>query len=550
MSNTFTQLIREDYFDAFTWVPTVQGNLCIKLLKAKALEGLFDKYLVNFEYNPDPSKPFDQTLLVATMIDAEFDQKYWPTDFSGVFRYIIHGTLNFDEDISNFIHRFRPQSIPGIDQDTFDKDIRNSFLGNILILHNENPEIPELEHKFLIKAEELARQNKIFNNKYNNEAASFKELNSLRSELYLEYLKLRKIIGEIERVKDASFYYKEFPKYRDKENQYRVWNFSFLLSEDGLLYLKNDTASTFASDFAFKEDARYSLSRVYKMAAVRVKHLFHQHYHHPKQNDTYITVSNLDQSRDTHSIALNQIRGISKEIIKLKRERNFGFTNIKGISAYADSLSEIFRYRGFITQDFFNQQRNLLKNLRDDAIVLEEKFNGLNKFLARNGIQGTITWFIPICAFLLALVDFSYNESIPDAMIIATIITGIVLPFIIHHIAILSAYKEHYISKVYSWIEIKRDFTRWDTIKRSMNGERIIAKGFRQYLKRQRNRLKNSDPKERSRRNIVIYSILFFVAINCIIAVLILYNRYSDKDDNSSRKQDTEQQVVKDIQEQ
>lgn len=162
-----------------------------------------------------------------------------------------------------------------------------------------------------------------YNDAYNIRAEPIEELLFLRKGLFKDYEELVTDIRTIENQTDDYFYRKDFPYLVEEKWPYRIWKFKILLSEDGLLFLKNTTNDLFSEDIPDTYLRYANMPRIFKMAAVRVKHIFHKHYHHDANSDTFITLTNLNYTKDPQKIALEQIRGPLLEIVKAKRINNF-----------------------------------------------------------------------------------------------------------------------------------------------------------------------------------------------------------------------------------
>lgn len=528
MSSIYTKLVKSDYFDAFTWVPTVQGNLCIKLLDRDNLDGNIDKYLINFETQVDRSKKEVSKFIAATMLTAEFDQKPWPTDFSGVFRCIIRGTINYSPEYLSFQEELT-EAFESSEISTPDLNIlKNSCIGTITFLHNEHPELPSYESKFLRKIATLSEESDTLNKAYNVEALNFGRLADIRNNLFKSYKELEGSIKSIEEQENEDLYLDEFPERRREDNPYRIWKFRFIMSEDGLLLLKNVTESYFNDDIPSNDLAQKTLPRIYKMASVRIKHLFHKHYHHMEKNDTYITVSNLNFSNDPEEIALNQVHGITKEIVKAKRNNNYAFTNFAGISAYADSFITILCKHSFFDTEQEKIQKTLLSNLKNDSVILESENSKIYSFLSRNFVSGLITWYLPLMAFLIAVVGFCFQNGVPKHAIIITLSVGSIVILIIHMLAVLSMYMKVYIPHYWLTIKLKKRSGNFNTIglkhQQETTDPLLYNERFVEYLRRRNRRLRRLKPRGRIILFIAIFSILLVIAIIIlVIAFQILF---------------------------
>ena len=107
MVNRYLPFLNNDYFDAFTWVPTIQGNLYTSVLDRDNIDGQIDKHLVNFKYGGDDLQREISHHLAATFLIADFDRKLWPNPYSGVFRWILRGSINSQADCKEYLDHFR-----------------------------------------------------------------------------------------------------------------------------------------------------------------------------------------------------------------------------------------------------------------------------------------------------------------------------------------------------------------------------------------------------------------------------------------------------------
>jgi hypothetical protein len=334
MASPYPRFLTSGYFDAFSWVPTIQGNLFTKVLNTDSFDGQIDKHLVNFEFDNRTRPANNSRHIVGTFLIADIDRKPWPNPYSGVFRYILRGSINSGID-SNEFYNSLPDSIKGSDIKEF---VQNSFVGELTILHNEYPDLPRLESEFLEQIRETEALNVEYDTARNEKAENIQGVNARRRLLNDSYMSLVNKVQEIEAQENDRFYRNDFPDSELKSNPYRIWKFRILLSEDGLLLIKNNTVRAFDKYISFTYSQYKKLPRPYKLAVVRVKHIFHKHYHHDTKNDTCITLSDTKIGKNPFEIATEQIRGLLLEIVKSKRIGNFAHIRSKGVIAYTNSL--------------------------------------------------------------------------------------------------------------------------------------------------------------------------------------------------------------------
>ncbi len=201
---TNIKTIFKDY-DAFAWIPSVKGSLSYALIgDAKSLFGDVDKYIVSIN-SYDGLK--SQHHIAATSLLTFNDSKTGP-NYSRTFRYIFCSQINSEEENHNVLK------------------------GRLCILAEVTSFLSNNEVTLLKLFQHLTKLKKEYDNLEKIEAASIEMLAIFRKEMIHIWGKIKIQMDIIE---------------KDKENPRINFCFDVALSRDGILLLKYDRNSKYAS---------------------------------------------------------------------------------------------------------------------------------------------------------------------------------------------------------------------------------------------------------------------------------------------------------------
>jgi hypothetical protein len=390
-------------FDCIGWVPTIRGSLSFNFLDdndiSNDLWGDVDKFFVGFKHYYEHFN--SARYLVASSLLAFKDSKEGE-DYCKVFRFIFRGTVRDKVRQEKFIEKL------GNKKEIKDLFKKNELLvGKLSIVVHPSKKLTEDEIKFLTSLKDLSKKKKKYVKSYYQEAASCDKLQEQREELKQGWEAVEANIKAIEEKTEQG---------KPEENKgNRIYKFDVVLSRDGVLFLKDDTDTKFRSDY-FKEGTASDFTqntpihRVFKTGMHFIKFLFHENYHHKKENDTLLPATNLHPIKhnkgNISKIVKHQIDALLVPIIGVKRT---SFSNFMcdpiGLTLYAQSYVHIFEKQKLI-------QKEEADALRQFIDLQQEEFK---QFSAKNSIiieffltqKNKLAVIAMGLVFLLAAIDIS-----------------------------------------------------------------------------------------------------------------------------------------------
>jgi hypothetical protein len=392
-------------FDAVGWVPTIRGSLSLSLFdNSNSILGDVDKFSIEFKnyYNNFVSSRY----LAASSLFATDDYKVGK-DYCRTFRYVFRGTINDTQRKEEFI------SNNHLDSNFFEN--KDLLIGKLSIIVNVSNNLTGGEIELLKSLKTLSEKKQNFVKEFSQDAVSCERLQQLRNELKRLWDTVEANIKNIETTE----------AYGNP-----IYKFDVVLSKDGILFLKDDTANYLIgknnndTDIFLNDTYRQSntpsdftqnipIHRLFKTAMNYIKFLFHKNYHHKEDDDTFLPATNLYPIRTNpteikiEKIIRHQIEAFLCPITALKRDNFHNFScNPLGIIEYADSFLYVFENNGFISNTdadiihkFIDKQKN------DIEILLSENNTIIGSFLTQKNMLATITVSI---AFLLATMEICY----------------------------------------------------------------------------------------------------------------------------------------------
>ncbi len=394
-----------DSFDCIGWVPTVRGSLSLDLLDSELLLGNLDKYLIKIKkhQNFNTSRYILSSSLV-TYTDSKYDRNLR----SRSFRFFFRGSIN-DKDLQNdFLDRIK---IKEKSENLFKN--KELLIGKLSIVLNlkEKLALHESEVNALNDLKELTDKEIVYQRTHVEKAESLNLLQQQNNELNILHAKAVDSIRKIENLSDCC-------------DNFKVWKFDVLLSRDGILFLRNDTNSFFLKDF-YKEDSasdykkNTQMHRIFKVALTYIKYMFHNHYHHHKDNDSFLPVTNLHPLKKTKNrnvrIINHQIENFLQQITKYKRLEKELNCNPSGISTYAKAFAEVFHINGFMSHD---DRKKLIQFIdiqdTESKIFLNDNFKSKDFFLTQNNYLAAFTIGISFVVLFNLLFRFYFYDSIDN----------------------------------------------------------------------------------------------------------------------------------------
>lgn len=342
------------HYDGIGWIPTIRGCLSLDLIdNAKNILGDVDKYSVKFKtINGLRSAHY----LFASSLQTVNDSKAGD-DYERTFRYIFSGSINNEKNIQAFLrknHLSNDEPLKTYIQEN------GLLMGHLTIIVEYPHKLTTLEVTLLNELKALTKKSDIFQKKFNVEAVSMEELNTIRNQMLRKWKKLKSIARKIEINEERPTY-----------------SFNIALTRDGILLLKDVTRNENKEDFAASGTAddytqNIPLHRLFKTAMNYVKYLFHSNYHHNENHDTYLPSSNLYPAKASGTLNLRQVfrhqlDAFLVPVIKLKRNAFSSYTvEPKGIILYAKAFIRVFEYNKLVP-------RSMTKNAMGHCDVLQKE---------------------------------------------------------------------------------------------------------------------------------------------------------------------------------
>lgn len=383
--------------DCIAWIPTVRGSLSLDLLDARFLLGDTDKYLVEFKHH----KGFvTSRYLLASSLFTFSDSKYYDNIYCRVFRFFFRGSINSKPENNIFCEKFKIENkIPE------DKEL---LTGKLTIVLNLSKNLTDTETKILSSLNNIQGLKGKYQSDYLDKAVSLESLAKQRDNLKEVHDETVTLIKEIENTQE------------DNSN-YRVWNFDVILSRDGILFLKDDTSDVFKKDyFESGTPSDYTnnipIHRCFKTAMTYVKYLFHNHYHHDKNNDSFLPVTNLHPIRQSDNkksrIINHQLEPFLQQITKHKRLAENLKCNPIGISSYARSFIDVFHYNGFIKSKKRNKIHRFIQYQETEAKeFLKDKERKRDFFITQNNLPATLAVGLSFLFVVIAIYNFFIDKD-------------------------------------------------------------------------------------------------------------------------------------------
>lgn len=294
-----------------------------------------------------------------------------------------------------------------------------------------------------------------------------------------------------------------------------------MLSEDGLLFLKNTTEAFFNTDIPTTYQRHANMPRIFKMAAVRVKHVFHKHYHHDPNSDTFITLTNLNYTSDPVKISREQIRGPLLEIVKAKRICSFAHISPKGVIAYTNSLVNILIKNGFMPESHEGITK-FFGNIKEDAGLIESEQRHATDILAEAGsISSFIIWYAPIVSFFILLVQF-FADDPPNSwyLQVSTVVIAALIASFAHNYAVSKRKSRIF---VHSHYLMRKKKDKFPAIKFYTSGnkysEAFISHLIKRFRERERWGSREKQLRIRKRRRVIAAIIISLVILSIYLGL-------------------------------
>lgn len=384
------------HYDAFGWVPTIRGALSLDLFNDSSHRfGDVDAYSAAFKY----IRGFQSThYLAATSYESTHDRKH-SKKFARGFRTFFYGSINNDESLLEF------SSKTGIKTDSSNpaKTFGDIMLGEVIIVNELTKIIPDCEIGAIEAISSL--RNDLSRHKTNSTifAQPFDSLDTSREEMLGDWEKFRRHVSDIKGKSDLP-----------------VYTFDILLTRDGILLIKDTTGPKWIDHFAKPGSSNdyhehIPLPRIFKHVMNYVKFLFHSNYHHKRQHDTYLPVSNLCPLRSRPDgfpgIFRHQIDRFLDPVIHLKRK---GFKDYSiepnGIIEYARSFIHVCHNNSLIDQTTATKELAFLGICQSeiDHITKENK-SVLNTVITQSNPIFIWSGVIAVCAAIIKISLPLYN---------------------------------------------------------------------------------------------------------------------------------------------
>jgi hypothetical protein len=383
--------------DCIAWIPTIRGSLSLDLLDKRFLLGDIDKYLVEFKHQ----KGFESSrYILASSLFTFSDSKYYNNIYCRAFRFFFRGTINCATESTGLCKKLK------IESDIIeDKEL---LIGKLSIVLNLSKNLSETETRTLSCLNHIQGLKDKYQSDYIDKAVSLESLAQQREELKKIY---DDTVVQIKQIEDTTI----------DNPGYRVWKFDVILSRDGILFLKDDTHLTYKKDY-FKEDSpsdytkNIPIHRCFKTVMTYIKYLFHNHYHHDKNNDSFLPVTNLHSARhsaEKYSRIINhQLEPFLQQITKHKRFSKSLSCNPIGISSYAKAFVDIFYYNGFIETEQRDKIHNFIQYQETEAKeFLKDKEKAKDYFITQNNILAAITVGFSFLLATIAIYNFFIDKN-------------------------------------------------------------------------------------------------------------------------------------------
>lgn len=419
-------------FDCFGWIPTIRGSLSLDLLTQKLLLGDTDKYLIEFqEFQNFESSRY----IVGSSLISYSDRKHFSLIRSRAFRFFFHGTIGDKHEIEAFKKKF--SHCEGLSKLLEDKEL---LIGQLSIVLNLSKKLNDDEALALKNLSLLQKQKEKYQDLFVTEAAPLEVLSKQRELLKNRYNTFR---SKLQRIEDSS----------EDNSDFRVWKFDVVLSRDGLLFLRNDTNDAYLNDFYKENTAKdykknMQLHRIFKIAMIYVKYMFHKHYHHDNNNDSFLPVINLHpHSNATKQISKRiinqQLEKFLQQITKYKRIDKNLKSNPIGISCYAKSFVDILSYNELLSPRKRRVFQRFIANQESEAkIYLKDIEKSSDFFFAQNNFIAALTVGISFVLLAVSILRFYFfteaeKESVfsQDARILL-IASAFILGFMLQKTAV------------------------------------------------------------------------------------------------------------------
>lgn len=265
----------------------------------------------------------------------------------------------------------------------------------------------ENEKQLLQSLKHLEDKKKVFQKEFFNKAASCEILQNHRNGLKEQWDTTEAFIKKIE-----STVITDNP----------IYKFDVILSRDGILFLKDDTDSSFRTTYCVENTEsdftqNVPIHRLFKTAMNYIKFLFHKNYYHKDEDDTFLPATNLYPVRNsgkTEKIVKHQLESFLNPITTLKRGNFDRFIcNPLGIIQYAESFLYVFENNGFIANDRADVLHKFIDKQKSDVeILLSENDTIIGSFLTQKNTLTTITVSV---AFLLTTIEiFKFVSEVPE----------------------------------------------------------------------------------------------------------------------------------------
>jgi hypothetical protein len=206
----------------------------------------------------------------------------------------------------------------------------------------------------------------------------------------------------------------------NKEKNPVVFLLDVVLSQDGLLFLKDSTHPAFNEtylpvDFPANDYTKnVPMPRIFKMGLHYITSLFHANYHHPDEHDAFLPVSNIHPiraSRNLTKLVGHQIDAFLLPVVKVKRDLynkwNVILCEPNGILQYLRSLINIFEQDGFIEKEDYDQLRNSIDiQIEEYRVRAHNYHHSLEGFLSQDNVLARIIFSVAILSGATVILNF------------------------------------------------------------------------------------------------------------------------------------------------
>lgn len=378
--------IFKDY-DAFAWIPSVKGSLSYALIgDVKSLFGDVDKYIVSIN-SYDGLK--SQHHIAATSLLTFNDSKTGP-NYSRTFRYIFCSQINSEEENHNVLK------------------------GRLCILAEVTSFLSNNEVTLLKLFQHLTKLKKEYDNLEKIEAASIEMLAIFRKEMIHIWGKIKNQMDIIE---------------KDKENPRINFCFDVALTRDGLLLLKYDRNSEYAS-YIFEHGGgmddendylqHLPLHRVFKVSSNIIRSIFFTNNSLNANRDILFPVSNLHPYSGKNNLEHRYYtelfhRHLDSLLFPLtwmsKNNNVINYINPNGIFLFANSLINVFGNNKLIDKYVENKSLRSLKALREEFEIIKNNVQ-LQK---NNAFSFAASWTkadsIALFSLVFSIISYFYSDS-------------------------------------------------------------------------------------------------------------------------------------------